>query len=126
MVSLLLDVAKKIAEEAKREVALYQNFECNCPSTRQELKTNAEEGGSRITETTSKIEAGEGTVVELKIVIKVSQESCAEAKRPWQAQELWMRGCVSEPHRFYHPQDPHECGKGFGKCSFHVVVLLER
>ena len=53
--NLLLDVAKKIAEEWKREVALYQNFECNCPSTRQELKTHAEEGDARITETTSKI-----------------------------------------------------------------------
>ena len=79
--NLLLDVAKNIAHEAKRKVALYQIFECNCPSTRQQLKTNAEEGDARITETTSKIEAGEGTVVELKIVIKVSQESCAEAKQ---------------------------------------------
>ena len=74
-------MAKKIAHEAKREVALYQNFECRCPSNRQQLKTNAEEGDARITETTSKIEAGEGTVMELKIVMKVSQESCAEAKQ---------------------------------------------
>ena len=46
----------------------------------QELKTNAEEGDARITETTSKIEAGEGTL-ELKSVIKVSQESRAEGKQ---------------------------------------------
>ena len=78
--NLLLDVSKKIAEEAKREVALYQNFECN-PSTRQELKTNTKEGMPGSRRLRKKIDAGEGTVVELKIAIKVSQESCAEAKQ---------------------------------------------
>merc|ERR1712136_578262 len=41
---------------------------------------NVEEGGARITETTTKIEAGEGTLVELKTQIKVSRESRAQAK----------------------------------------------
>ena len=61
---------------------MYKNS-CYCRTTSQELKTNVEEGSARITESTSKIQAEEGILVELKTLIKVSQESREEA-------ELWM------------------------------------
>ena len=80
VVTLLQDMAKKISEEGKQEEELYKNFECYCRTTSEELKTNVEEGAARITETTSKIEAGEGALEELKTQIKVSRESRAEAK----------------------------------------------
>ena len=78
VVKLLQDVAK---ENRWQEVALYHTFECYCRGASQELKTNAEEGADRIRETTSKIEAGKGTQVKLQTVIKVSQESGAQAKQ---------------------------------------------
>ena len=45
----------------------------------QELTSSEEEGGARITETMSKIENGEGILVELKTVIMVYQGLRAEA-----------------------------------------------
>lgn len=39
VMNFLQDVAKTVVEEGKQEVALYQNFECNCPSTSQEFET---------------------------------------------------------------------------------------
>jgi len=80
VVTLLQDMAKKINGEGKQEEELYKNFECYCRTTSEELKTNVEEGAARITETTSKIEAGEGALEEMKTQIKVSRESRAEAK----------------------------------------------
>ena len=81
VVNLLQEMAKKITEEGEQEAAMYKNFECYCRTTSQELKTNVEEGTARITDSTSKIKAEEGILVELKTVIKVSQESRAEAKQ---------------------------------------------
>jgi len=80
VVTLLQGMAKKITEEGKQEEELYKNFECYCRTTSQDLKTSTNEGTARITDATSKIEAGEGALVELKAQIKVSQESRAEAK----------------------------------------------
>ena len=42
--------------------------------------TNVKEGTARITDSTSKIQAEEGILVELKTVIKVSQESRVEKR----------------------------------------------
>jgi len=81
VVNLLQEMAKKIAEEGEQEAALYKNFECYCRTTSQELQTSAEEGTARITESTSKIQAGESVLLELKTVIKVSQVSREEAKQ---------------------------------------------
>jgi len=81
VVTLLQEMSKKITELGEQEATLHKNFECYCRTTSHELKTNAEEGTARITETTSKIEAGEARLLELKNVIKVSQESRAEAKQ---------------------------------------------
>ena len=81
VLNLLQEKAKKVAEEEEQEAALYTNFECYCRTTSQELKTNAEEGTARITWSTSKIQAGEKVLVELKTVIKVSQVSREEAKQ---------------------------------------------
>ena len=66
VVNLLQEMARKIAEEGEEEAALYKNFECYCRTTSQELKTNAEEGTARIKESTSKIQAGESVLMELK------------------------------------------------------------
>ena len=55
-------------------------LECYCGTTSQKLKTNVKEGSARITDSTSKIQAEEGILVELKTVIKVSQESRVEKR----------------------------------------------
>ena len=100
VVNLLQEMAKKITEEGEQETAMYKNFECHCRTTSQELKTNVEEGSARILESTSKIQAEEGILVELKTVIKVSQESHEKAK-------LWMtkvlRALISLPTSMRSP-----------------------
>ena len=78
VVTLLQEMAKKITEEGEQKAAMYENLECYCGTTSQELKTNVKEGSARITDSTSKIQAEEGILVELKTVIKVSQESRVE------------------------------------------------
>ena len=76
VVTLLQEMAKKITEEGEQKA---DNLECYCGTTSQELKTNVE-GSARITDSTSKIQAEEGILVELKTVIKVSQESRVEKR----------------------------------------------
>ena len=80
VVTLLQEMAKKITEEGEQKAAMYDNLECYCGTTSQKLKTNVKEGSARITDSTSKIQAEEGILVELKTVIKVSQESRVEKR----------------------------------------------
>ena len=40
VVTLLQEMAKKITEEGEQEAAMYENLECYCGTTSQELKTN--------------------------------------------------------------------------------------
>ena len=80
VVTLLQEMAKKITEGGEQKAAMYENLECYCGTTSQELKTNVKEGSARITDSTSKIQAEEGILVELKTVIKVSQESRVEKR----------------------------------------------
>ena len=79
-VTLLQEMAKKITEEGEQKAVMYENLECYCETTSQKLKTNVKEGSARITDSTSKIQAEEGILVELKTVIKVSQESRVEKR----------------------------------------------
>ena len=83
---------------------MYENLECYCGTTSQELKTNVKEGTARITDSTSKIQAEEGILVELKTVIKVSQESRVEKR--WISQF----GILEELFVF----DPEACIVHFG------------
>ena len=64
-------------EEAQVHLQL---FGAKFEQEKRELKTNAEEGSTRITETTSKIEAGEAVLMQLKSELKNAEQSCAEAK----------------------------------------------
>ena len=80
VVTLLQEMAKKTTEEGEQKAAMYENLECYCGTTSQELKTNEKKGTARITNSTSKIHAEEGILVELKTVIKVSQESRVEKR----------------------------------------------
>ena len=80
VVTLLQEMAKKITEEGEQKAATYENLECYCETTSRKLKTNVKEGSARITDSTSKIQAEEGILVELKTVIKVSQESRVEKR----------------------------------------------
>ena len=79
VVALLQDVAKKVTEEVRQE-GKCMNTPSATVEPRARTRKRIEEGVARITETTSRIEAEEGTVEELETQIKVSQESRAEAK----------------------------------------------
>ena len=80
VVTLLQEMVKKITEEGEQKAATYENLECYCETTSQKLKTIVKERSARITDSTSKIQAEEGILVELKTVIKVSQESRVEMR----------------------------------------------
>ena len=68
VVTLLQEMAKKITEEGEQKAATYENLECYCETTSQKLKTIVKEGSARITDSTSKIQAEEGILVELKFL----------------------------------------------------------
>ena len=143
VVNFLQEMARKSPRRESGELQCTKISECYCRATSQELKTNVEEGSARIAEVDVQDPGGRKAIlVELKPVIKVSQESREEAKlwmtkvplrstlralrSPWpccpRERCIWEQ-FPTEPRRLCHPQGCHEFGKGLGQRPFHVVVL---
>jgi hypothetical protein len=80
VVTLLENMAKKVAEEGEKEEELYKKFMCYCSSTGGELTASIAEANTKVPQLETSIEESKENLANTKLDLKNAQDGRKEAK----------------------------------------------
>merc|ERR1719174_2458571 len=80
VVNMLQAMQKKVTEEGKKEVELFEKFMCYCKNGDEALAKSIGDAEAKVPQVTADIEAGEAEVAQLKSDLKSHQADRAAAK----------------------------------------------